>query len=145
MPSSAVPSQSNGTNGNHIAVASDQFNGKTAIVTGASRGIGAGIALLLGQRGANVVVNYTSSKSEERASKVAKAISATGSKAKVKLVQADVTKDEGQQALIDAALSLSPSQHIDILVHNAGDGTDCYLKDVTEDFYYQQTDLNIKG
>ena len=145
MAPEALSSHPTGSNGTSTSQQHQQFTGKTAIVTGASRGIGAGIAVLLGARGANVVVNYTSAKSEERGLKVVKAIQASSSGAKGRAVQADVTTAAGQQSLIDAALELSSSRNIDILVHNAGDGTDAYLKDVTEQFYYQQTDLNIKG
>ena len=128
------------TTGHH-----EQLSNKTAIVTGASRGIGAGIALLLGRRGANVVVNYTSPKSQERALEVVKAIQGCNTGAQAVAIQADITSDAGQNAVIDAALQLSTSGKLDILVHNAGDGEDCYLKDITEKFYYKQTDLNVKG
>ncbi|KAF5647833.1 uncharacterized protein FTJAE_1516 [Fusarium tjaetaba] len=67
-----------------------ELTGKAAIVTGASRGLGAGIAILLGKQGANVVVNYVSDGSRERAEKVAQEIEANGTKAIV--VQADVSQ-----------------------------------------------------
>lgn len=107
------------------------------------RGIGAGIALELGTRGANVVVNHASEKSAAAGASVVQAIEAHGGKAK--LVHADVSSAEGIQKLVDAAVALSPRRQIDILVHNAGHGDDAYLKDVTEGFYKIQTDINIKG
>lgn len=109
------------------------------------RGIGAGIAILLAAKGANVVVNYTSSKSQGRAEAVVKTIQQANFGAQAVAVQADIVSAEGQQAVIDAALKLSATGEINILVHNAGNGDDCYLKDLTEEFYYNQTNLNIKG
>ncbi|KAF2120330.1 hypothetical protein BDV96DRAFT_683794 [Lophiotrema nucula] len=139
---------SNGSNGHGVAVPTPKpldLVGKTAIVTGSARGIGAACALELGQRGANVVVNYTSAKSKGPADKIASQITSNGTGAKAITVQADVVANEGQQALVDAALSLSSSKSINILVHNAGHGDDCYLTDVTEDFYRIQTDINMKA
>lgn len=78
-------------------------------------GLGAGIAILLGKRGANVVVNYVSPGSRERAEKVARDIEANGTKAIV--VQADVSKLEEIPKLIDAALKISSSGKIEILIH----------------------------
>ena len=75
--------------------------------------------------------------------KVIKAIEAAGSKAT--LVQANVSSAADQGKLVDAAVQLSTSGKIDIIVHNAGHGDDCYLEDLTEDFYYTQTDINVKG
>lgn len=48
-------------------------------------------------------------------------------------------------ALVKAALELGGKNEINILVHNAGHGDDCYLPDITEDFYQIQTDINMKG
>lgn len=137
--------RTNGTNGAANLSDTQQLLNKTAVVTGASRGIGAGIAILLGKSGANVIVNYTSTKSQERAQEVVKVIQGCGSGPVATAVQADVTTDAGQQSLLNAALSISTDGKIDILVHNAGDGEDCYLKDISEEFYRKQTDLNVKG
>ena len=92
-----------------------------------------------------MVVNYTSLKSKGRAEAVVKTIEQSASGAQAVAVQADIVSASGQQVVIDAALKLSSTGKIDILVHNAGNGDDCYLKDLTEEFYYNQTDLNIKG
>lgn len=147
MAPEVLSNQTSTSDNNGTATASNthQFSNKTAIVTGASRGIGAGIAMLLGKSGANVIVNYTSPKSERRAQEVVKAIQTCGSGSYASAIQADITTDIGQKALLDGALRLSTSGKLDILVHNAGDGDDCYLKDITEDFYRKQTDLNMKG
>ncbi|KAF4919725.1 L-xylulose reductase [Colletotrichum viniferum] len=91
------------------------LEGKVAIVTGASRGLGAGIAELFGKRGANVVVNYVSEDSRERAEKVVKTIEANGTKAA--LCQADVSKLADIPKIVDSALSISPTGKIDILIH----------------------------
>jgi NAD(P)-dependent dehydrogenase (short-subunit alcohol dehydrogenase family) len=79
------------------------------------RGVGAGIAVMLGKRGANVVVNYVSGSSKEKALKVIADIEAAGSKAS--LCQANVSKMEDIPKLIEAALALSPNKKIDILIH----------------------------
>jgi len=92
------------------------LSGKTAIVTGSSRGIGASTALLLAKEGANVVVNYRAK--APRANKVVKAIEEAGGHAVA--VQADVTEDEGRNALVDAAIENFGS--LDILVLNASGG-----------------------
>ena len=107
------------------------------------RGIGAGIALELGNRGANVVVNHSSEKSGSAGAAVVKSILAAGSRAV--LVHANVVSQPDISKLVKAALELSPSGKIDIIVHNAGHGDDCFLEDITEDFYTTQTDINLKG
>ncbi|KAK3186821.1 hypothetical protein K4F52_004567 [Lecanicillium sp. MT-2017a] len=119
------------------------LTGKTAIVTGASRGIGAAIAVLLGRRGANVVVNYVSEKSRPRAADIAKKIEEAGAKAR--LCQASVAKMEDISQIIDAALQLSESGKIDILVHNAALGVDANLDQVTDELFQTHFDTNVKG
>lgn len=107
------------------------------------RGIGAGIAIQLARQGARVVVNYTSPRGATAAESVIKEIDQVGSKAT--LVQADVSKISDLQKLVDAAVALSESGKIDLLIHNAGNGDDRYLADMTEDFYEFQSDINLKG
>ncbi|KAH8702253.1 hypothetical protein BGW36DRAFT_424535 [Talaromyces proteolyticus] len=119
------------------------LSGKTALVTGSSRGIGSGIALLLGKRGANVVVNYVSDGSKERAAKVAAEIEQAGSRAAI--CQADVSKMEDIPKLVEATLSLSSNRKIDILVHNAAQGLDADLKNTTLHFYNIHFDCNVRG
>lgn len=79
------------------------------------RGLGAGIAVLLAKRGANIVVNYVSNGSKDRAEKVAKEVEASGSKAVV--VKADVSKTEEIPKLVEAALKISTTGKIEILIH----------------------------
>ncbi|EQB54356.1 hypothetical protein CGLO_05824 [Colletotrichum gloeosporioides Cg-14] len=119
------------------------LEGKVAIVTGASRGLGAGIAELLGKRGANVVVNYVSEGSRERAEKIVKTIEANGTKAA--LCQADVSKLADIPKIVDSALSISPTGKIDILIHNAAQGNEANLVDTTPEFYDRHFDTNVKG
>ncbi|KAK0653803.1 L-xylulose reductase [Lasiodiplodia hormozganensis] len=109
------------------------------------RGIGAGIALDLGRRGADVVVNYTSEKSGAAAESIVQAIESMKLGARALAVRADVAVAADRQRLVDAALTLSPSKHIDMLVHNAGNGDDRYLVDLDEDFFDMQMDLNLKA
>lgn len=79
------------------------------------RGIGAGIALLLGKRGANVVVNYVGAAA--RAEKVVKAIEDAGSRAVA--VQADVSKPTEHEKLVTAALGISTTGKIEVIVHKS--------------------------
>src|SRR5208283_5712335 len=93
-----------------------KLSGKTAVVTGASKGIGAGIALAFAKEGANVVVNYTRGKDD--AEKVAASINGNGSGGKAITVQADVSK----KAEVDRLFSESKKAFgkLNILVNNAG-------------------------
>lgn len=88
-----------------------------AIVTGGSRGLGAGIARMLGENGYDVVVNYVSESSKEKAEAVAEDVRKSGVKALV--IRADVSKREGCQSLFDAAVAEFGSD-IAVLVNNAG-------------------------
>src|SRR5208337_4055760 len=91
-----------------------KLTGRTAVVTGASKGIGAGIAKAFAKEGANVVVNYASSK--EDAEKVAAEIHGAGGKAIT--VQADVSKQADVDRLF--AETTKAFGKVDILVNNAG-------------------------
>ncbi|MFN8451088.1 MAG: 3-oxoacyl-[acyl-carrier-protein] reductase [Anaerolineae bacterium] len=91
-----------------------QLNDRIAVVTGASRGIGRGIALELAKRGATVVVNYQ--RSAEAADEVVAQIAATGGKAQS--IQADVSIEDDASRLIKATVDAYGK--IDILVNNAG-------------------------
>lgn len=93
---------------------SDTFAGDTAIVTGASRGIGSGIAVKLAERGASVVVNYRSS--EKKAQSVVDEIRDRGSEAVS--VQADVSDEDEVAAMVEAAVERYGS--LDVMVNNAG-------------------------
>jgi 3-oxoacyl-[acyl-carrier protein] reductase len=115
------------------------LNGKVAVVTGASKGIGAAIAQELAAAGAAVVVNY--SQSPDQAEAVVAKIAAAGGKAKA--VKADVSKPAEARKLIEAAVSTFG--RLDILVNNAGVYEFVPLAGITEEHYDRIFDLNVKG
>lgn len=112
---------------------------KTAVVTGASRGIGRAIALKLAQDGANVVVNYSGS--QAKAEEVVAEIKALGQQAIA--VQANVANADEVKALMGAAMDAFGS--IDILVNNAGITRDNLLMRMKEDEWDSVMDTNLKG
>jgi len=116
-----------------------KLKGKVAIVTGASKGIGAGIARKLGNAGAAVVVNYASSR--EDADKVVKEITEAGGKAVA--VQGDVSKPADVQRLFEETNKTFgvPS----ILVNNAGVFEFGPLESVTEDSFHRHFNINVLG
>ncbi|HEY1188907.1 MAG TPA: glucose 1-dehydrogenase [Gemmata sp.] len=113
--------------------------GKVAVVTGASKGIGAEIARHLATEGAAVVVNYASSKAG--ADKVVADITAAGGKAVA--VQADVAKPDQVKALF--ARSREALGPVDVLVNNAGVYEFSPLEAVTPEHFHKQFDLNVLG
>ncbi|MBI3242623.1 MAG: 3-oxoacyl-[acyl-carrier-protein] reductase [Chloroflexi bacterium] len=115
------------------------LQGKVAVVTGASRGIGKAIAVELGKRGAKVVVNY--SKSVEGAEEAVNTIKASGGEAVA--VQADVTDAKAAAALIKAATDAFG--RLDILVNNAGTTRDTLLAMMSEDDWDVVIRTNLKS
>src|SRR5580658_9850449 len=123
--------QKNSTTGN--------LQGKVALVTGASKGIGAAIARELAARGAAVAVNYSGSKAA--AEKVVAEINAAGGKAIA--VQASVADPAAIAPLIDAvATQLGP---IDVLVNNAGIYEFGPLEAITPEHFHKQFNVNVLG
>jgi 3-oxoacyl-[acyl-carrier protein] reductase len=116
-----------------------KLNGKIAVVTGASKGIGAGIAKQFAEEGASVIVNYASSKSD--ADKVVDEISKRGGKAVA--VQGSVAKKSEVEALFAAAEKAFGK--IDILVNNAGVYEFGPLEQVTEKQFHWHFDTNVLG
>src|SRR5947199_5457401 len=116
-----------------------KLGGKVAIVTGASKGIGASIAQHLAAEGAAVVVNYASSK--EGAERVVAEIVRKGGKAVA--VQANVAKQADIQRLFSEAKKAFG--RLDILVNNAGIYEFAPLEDVTAEHFHKQFDLNVLG
>jgi len=112
---------------------------QVAVVTGASKGIGADIAKSLAAEGASVVVNYASSK--EGADKVVAAITAKGGKAIA--VQGDVSKQADITRLFEETKKAFGK--LDILVNNAGIYAFAPLSEITEELFHNQFNLNVLG
>jgi 3-oxoacyl-[acyl-carrier protein] reductase len=116
-----------------------KLTGKVAVVTGASKGIGAGVAKALAAEGASVVVNYASSKAGADA--VVQAITEAGGQAVA--VAGDVSKAADAQAIIDAAVKTYG--RLDILVNNSGVYEFAPLADITEAQFRRMFDINVLG
>jgi 3-oxoacyl-[acyl-carrier protein] reductase len=116
-----------------------KLKGKVAIVTGASKGIGAGIARALGEAGASVVVNYASSR--EGAERVVKHIESRGGRALA--VQGNVAKvDDVRRLFAEAHKAYG---HVDVLVNNAGVFDFAPIEAVTEAEFHREFDTNVLG
>lgn len=116
-----------------------KLDGKVAVVTGASKGIGAGIAKHLAAEGAAVVVNYASSKQD--ADRVVDEIAKRGGKAIA--VQANVAKKAEIERLF--AETRKAFGKLDILVNNAGIYEFAPLEEITEEHFHKHFDINVLG
>jgi 3-oxoacyl-[acyl-carrier protein] reductase len=116
-----------------------KLTGKVAVVTGASKGIGAAIAKSLGAAGASVVVNYSSSR--PGADAVVASINASGGKAIA--VQGDVSKASEAQGIIEAAVKAFGG--LDILVNNSGVYGFAPIEAVTEEDFHRHFNVNVLG
>src|SRR5438552_4117669 len=116
-----------------------KLEGKVAVVTGASKGIGASIAKHLAAEGAAVVVNYASSK--EGAERVVADITGKGGRAVA--VQADVAKPADIRRLF--AEAKKAFGRLDVLVNNAGVYEFAPLEEVTPERFHRLFDLNVLG
>lgn len=116
-----------------------KLTGKVAVVTGASKGIGAGIAKALAAEGASVVVNYASSK--EGADRVVDEISKAGGQAVA--VGGDVSKAAEAQGIVDAAIKAFG--RLDILVNNSGVYEFAPLEAITEEQFHRLFNINVLG
>ncbi|MBU3129034.1 MULTISPECIES: 3-oxoacyl-[acyl-carrier-protein] reductase [Clostridium] len=115
------------------------LKGKTAVVTGASRGIGRAIALKLAKLGANIVVNYRSSAGAVQ--EVVKEIEALGAKALA--VQCDISSYSDVENMMKKCVEQFGS--LDILVNNAGITKDGLLMRMKEEDFDSVIDINLKG
>lgn len=116
-----------------------KLSGKVAIVTGASKGIGAGIASGFAQEGASIVVNYASSK--EGADRVVAGITDQGGKAIA--VQGDIASAADVQRIFSETMSVFG--RFDILVNNAGIYQFAPIDDFTEEHFHRQFNTNVLG
>ena len=114
-----------------------RLDGKTAIVTGAGRGIGSAIARELGETGANVIVNYSTSASS--AEELAEEIRAKGPRALA--IKADVTHLEQVRHMVNHVIEAFG--HIDILVNNAGITRDKTLKNMSRENWDEVIHVNL--
>jgi 3-oxoacyl-[acyl-carrier protein] reductase len=117
----------------------NKLNGKVAVVTGASKGLGAEIARELAAEGAAVVVNYASSKGG--ADRVVRAITGQGGRAVA--VQADLSQEGDVRRLF--ARAKEAFGRLDILVNNAGVYEFAPLENVTADHFHRHFNLNVLG
>lgn len=116
-----------------------ELEGKVALVTGASRGIGKAIALELAKQGAKVAVNYAGN--EQKANEVVQAIKELGQEAIA--LQADVSNSESVQQMVKFVIEHFGS--LDILVNNAGITKDNLIMRMKEEEWDSVIDTNLKG
>ncbi|TPX06896.1 uncharacterized protein E0L32_002392 [Thyridium curvatum] len=129
------------------------LEGKLAIVTGSSRGIGAAIAENLASKGANIVVNHTSPSSAEPAAALAARLSAAHS-VKTLVIRADLGTPDGPAQLVSRLLSALAADHprnalgnpqIDILVNNAGVAINNKIADLSAADFQRTYAVNVQG
>lgn len=120
------------------------LEGKTAIITGASRGIGRGIALELAKEKMNLVLNYVSDSSKEKVQELQNEVSSLGSKSII--IQGDISKENDCKKILEE--SLKEFNFVDVLANNAGvysskPGTPTW--DLDEKEFNRIFDTNVKG
>jgi 3-oxoacyl-[acyl-carrier protein] reductase len=115
------------------------FRGKTVLITGASRGIGAAAAILFARHGANVVINYNNN--EKQAGAVLQEI--TGSGGNARIYRADVAQFEQCQAMVDWTIKEFGS--LDILINNAAIWKEAAIEDIAPQNLEEMIGANLKG
>ena len=115
------------------------LDGKVALVTGASRGIGRAIALELAKHGASVAINYREQK--EKAEEVAREIEQCGSRSLV--IQADVTQPDQVNAMVDQVVEQLGNIHI--LINNAGTTADRMIRRMSGEEWLKVIDTNLNS
>ncbi len=120
---------------------STDLTGKVALITGASSGIGRGVALALARAGCHVFINYPPVEGNEAASEVKATIESAGGSAS--LAPADVS-DEGQVADMINTISVDAGK-LDILVNNAGIARSAPIEDISLDDWQAVMDVHVKG
>ncbi|EXJ54231.1 hypothetical protein A1O7_09568 [Cladophialophora yegresii CBS 114405] len=123
------------------------LDGKVALVSGSSKGIGAAVAIELASRGALVVTNYPFASLKEEAESTLAKIRATGGShaTEAYAIESDLATLEGPKHLVEEAVRQLSGRKIDILVNNAGRASPQLLKDVTVDQWEFQVHLNGRG
>ncbi len=116
-----------------------ELDGKVALVTGASRGIGRAIALCLAKAGAGIIVNYKSNRSDCR--EVVAAVEKMSGRALG--VRADIVREKEVERMVEKALRVFG--RIDILVNNAGGSRKTKIVDMQEREWDEVVDFNLKG
>ncbi len=120
-------------------MADKKLLGQTALITGANSGIGYGVALAMGEAGANVVVNYVSN--PDAANELVEKIKAMGSHSIA--IQADVSKEDQVIAMFETAIEIYDT--VDILVNNAGLQRDAHFHEMTLAQWQLVIDVNLTG
>lgn len=120
-----------------------KLDGRVAIITGSSKGIGRAIAVALAEEGADVIINYL--RSQDEAARTAQKVRSLGARATV--VQADVAKIADVAKLVNT--TVREFNHVDILVNNAGYASKevwyAGLEQITEEMWQRVMDTDVKG